>query len=164
MKNRHIRSLGSIICIYFICIPAIQGQQLILTAGMDASGTGGSVSFSLAQTFFTGSSGINGTVAEGVQQPYEISVVIAVTPVPGPEMKCQVYPNPAGNYINVSVDEMMVMQSSYALYDLQGKNLGGELIMERHQRITLSHLTPGIYLLKISDTNQIVKSFRIIKH
>ena len=51
------------------------GQQAVVTAGAEATGTGGTVSYSVGQVVYQTHAGTNGSVAEGVQQPYEISVL-----------------------------------------------------------------------------------------
>ena len=56
----------------------VNGQESINTSGQNATGTGGSASYSLGQVVYTTYSGTNGSVAQGVQQPYEISVVLGI--------------------------------------------------------------------------------------
>jgi hypothetical protein len=43
-------------------------------AGGEATGSGGSVSYSVGQVVYTTNTGINGSVAQGVQQPYEFQM------------------------------------------------------------------------------------------
>ena len=45
--------------------------------------------------------GINGSAAQGVQQPYEISVVTAVEKALDISLEMVVYPNPATDFIKV---------------------------------------------------------------
>ena len=49
-------------------------QQATTASGGDASGSGGSVAHSVGQTVYTTNTGSNGSVAQGVEQPYEISI------------------------------------------------------------------------------------------
>jgi hypothetical protein len=49
-------------------------QNTIPAAGGNAKGSGGSASFTVGQIFYTKLSGTNGTVIQGIQQPYEISM------------------------------------------------------------------------------------------
>jgi uncharacterized protein (TIGR02145 family) len=51
-------------------------QNTISAAGGNAKGSGGSASFTVGQIFYTKLSGTNGTVVQGIQQPYEISMPI----------------------------------------------------------------------------------------
>ena len=45
------------------------GQQAVVTAGADATGTGGTVSYSVGQVVYQTHTVTNGSVAEGMQQP-----------------------------------------------------------------------------------------------
>src|SRR6056297_978638 len=49
-------------------------QQAMPASGGDASGSGGFVSYSVGQVVYTTHTGANGSVAQGVQQTYEIAV------------------------------------------------------------------------------------------
>jgi zinc transporter ZupT len=53
----------------------LQAQETIPATGGNVVGSGGSVSHTVGQLLYNTVSGTNGTVAQGVQQPYEISVV-----------------------------------------------------------------------------------------
>ena len=57
---------------------ALQAQEVISSSGGNVSGSGGSVSYSVGQVVYTTNTGTNGSVAQGVQQPYEISVVTGI--------------------------------------------------------------------------------------
>jgi hypothetical protein len=49
-------------------------QTATVSAGGNAIGTGGSVSYSVGQIAYTNNSNSNGSVAQGVQYPYEIQL------------------------------------------------------------------------------------------
>ncbi len=53
-------------------------QESVNISGGNAIGTGGSVSYSVGQVFFNTSESTTGSVTEGIQQPYEISVVTSI--------------------------------------------------------------------------------------
>ena len=53
-------------------------QEGINVTGANASGSGGSASYTVGQMVYQTNTGTNGSVAEGVQQPYEISIVTAI--------------------------------------------------------------------------------------
>jgi hypothetical protein len=56
-------------------LSTIHAQEAIPAGGGNASGSGGSASYSVGQVVYTTNTGTNGSAAQGVQQPYEISVV-----------------------------------------------------------------------------------------
>ena len=60
-------------------LTSLQAQEAIPATGGEASGSGGSASYTVGQVVYTTNVGTNGnSVAEGVQQPYEISVVTGI--------------------------------------------------------------------------------------
>ena len=58
--------------IFAFTITLIQAQQTTVAAGGDASGIGGTFSYSIGQVVYTYIYGSDVLVAQGVQQPYEI--------------------------------------------------------------------------------------------
>ena len=51
----------------------LQAQEIPIASGAVATGIGGSSSYTVGQVVYTTNTGSNGSVAQGVQQPYEIS-------------------------------------------------------------------------------------------
>ena len=56
-------------------ITTAQAQQAITATGGNASGSGGTVAYSVGQIIYATNTGTTGSVAQGVHQPYEISIV-----------------------------------------------------------------------------------------
>ncbi len=61
-----------LLTLFILCYPvySISAQEVISASGGNATGSGGSVSYSVGQLFFMTHTGADGSVAEGVQQPY----------------------------------------------------------------------------------------------
>lgn len=70
-KKRKFIFVSFLCCIY---VASLQGQSTIPATGGNATGSGGSVSYTAGQATYQTSEGTTGTVAQGVQQPYEISM------------------------------------------------------------------------------------------
>ena len=90
MKNR--KKLLIAFCLFGFGT-AVQAQTAISAAGGDATGTGGSVSYSVGQLTYITNTGTNGSVSEGVQQPYEI-LTIGMDEAKGISLAYSVHPNP----------------------------------------------------------------------
>jgi hypothetical protein len=88
--------LSLLVC--FLCLVIIQGQSTIPASGGNASGSGGTVCYSMGQITYQTFEGINGTIAQGVQQPYEISVVTAIENTERITLEYKVFPNPTRDY------------------------------------------------------------------
>lgn len=61
-----------IIFIIIISIPKTYSQENVAVSGGNATGSGGSSSYSVGQITYTSQTGSGGNVTLGVQQPYEI--------------------------------------------------------------------------------------------
>jgi hypothetical protein len=156
--------LLNIIVLFSLNIVLLQGQESIATSGGNFTGVGGSVSYTIGQVAFSAISGTNGTVVQGVQQPYEISVVTAVENTEEITLNCIVYPNPTRNTIKLSVDSPDFDNMSYRLFDIKG-NLIQEMKVESEEtEISMTNLVPSAYFLKVIKNKKELKTFKIIKY
>jgi hypothetical protein len=149
-------------------ITGLQAQESAITTGGNASGSGGSIVYSLGQIFYSTYDGTNGSINEGVQQPYEISVVIGIENVKEINISISAYPNPTNDYITLSItyDEKTnydLSQFSYKLYDIGGKLLLSEEITDYQTSIFMGNLLPASYFVKIVQESKEIKTFQIIK-
>jgi hypothetical protein len=139
------------------------GQQAVLTTGADVAGTGGTVSYSVGQVFFQTYTGTNGSVTEGVQQPYEISVLSSVKEAIGISLTCSAYPNPTADYLTLKVENYAFDNLRYQLFDMQGKLLESKIITSDQTNIPMNAFAPATYLLKVIHPNNEITTFSIIK-
>lgn len=140
----------------------LMAQKAIPASGSNASGIGGSVSYTVGQVIYTTNTGTNGAMAQGVQQPYEISVVAGIADANGINLILSAYPNPATEYIMLKADKTENL--TYQLYDINGKLLENKKIESNETNIVMSNFINAIYFLKISDNSKEVKTFKIIKN
>ena len=144
-------------------LSGLQAQKAVLATGGDASGSGGSVSYSVGQLVYTINTGTGGAVAQGVQQPYEISAITGIEET-GISLEMSVYPNPATKFVKLKVESKKLKKLSYQLYDINGKLLDSEIIKGNETTINMGSLTPSTYFLRVVDNNRVIKSFKIIKN
>ena len=149
-------------------LTGLQAQQSVNTAGGNAVGNGGSASYSLGQSGFRTHAGTNGSVAEGVQQPYEISIVTAIEGTEEISLSVSIYPNPTADFLTLSMyDEVSASNDfskySYQLLGMNGKLLRDTRITDIQTSIAMSNLMPATYLLKVIKDNQEVKVFKVVK-
>ena len=141
----------------------IQAQEAVLIAGGDASGSGGSSSFSIGQVQFYCCTGTTGcSTVEGVQQPWEISVITLVDESDDLSYKCSVYPNPVSENLTILIENYHNENLSYHLYDMNGNLLESEKIMGDKSTLRMGSYAPASYFLKISDKQKDIKVFKII--
>lgn len=142
----------------------LQAQQVGTASGGNASGSGGTVSYSVGQTVYFTYTGTDGSTAQGVQQPYEISVVTGMEETLGISLEIMVYPNPATEFITLKIENYEIRNLNYQLYDMNARLLYDHKIVSNETSIVMQNLKPSIYLLKVTDRNKVIKTFKIIKN
>jgi len=149
--------------------PGIQlagAQETLNAAGGQASGSGGSASFSVGQVFYQTHQGEGGSLAEGVQQPYEIYLETAVDDAPAISLSMAAYPNPVADRLTLRIDEQGDLSASgyrFQLFDNLGRLLKSDTITDMQTHIDMSSFDPALYIIRVSDSKRDVASFRIIK-
>ncbi len=140
-----------------------QAQQATTATGGDATGSGGSVAYSVGQIVYTTHTGTTGSVAQGVQQPYEISVVLGIENSLI-DLDISAYPNPTTHHLTLSIGNDISETLHFQLCDLSGKIIERRKISNRTETIHMENLATGPYFLKVSNSNNEVKIFKIIKN
>ncbi len=147
-----------------LSITGLHAQETVPASGGEATGSGGTSSYTIGQVVYTTNTGANASVAQGVQQPYEISVTVGLEEAPGINLECTVYPNPATDVIKLIVKDYDLENLSYQLYNISGKLLANERITNNTNIIEVQDLVPTTYFLNVLDNKKVVKAFRIIKN
>jgi len=147
-------------------ICGLHAQEALPATGGNASGKGGSVSYTIGQVFYTANTAGNGSVAQGVQQPYEITVATGFDDINWIKLECSVYPNPTTNYLTLKIDassEVSIQSLSYQLYNMNAKLIKLGKLESSETQINMVDLVSESYLLDVIKQDKIVKSFKIIK-
>ena len=144
-----------------LCIGGLHAQEGLTASGGEATGTGGTVSYSIGQVAYITNTGANGSVAQGIQQPYEIFVTVGLEET-AIDLELSVYPNPTYDYLTLKTEGNDKM--AYQLYDVQGKLIDSQEVTSDNTIITVVALTKATYFLKVTKNNQIVKTFKVVKN
>ena len=161
MKYKRLKL--SAILLLGLGLTGLQAQETIPATGGNASGSGGTVSYSVGQVVYTTNTGTSGSVAQGVQQPFEISVVTGIEQT-AINLAISAYPNPTTNYLTLSIDGFDTSNLSYQLYDMSGKLLQSKKIEGNQTSIVMSNLVPAAYFVIVTKGNKEIKTFKIIKN
>jgi hypothetical protein len=145
-------------------LTGLQAQTAILPTGGNASGGGGTVSYSVGQVVYSTNIGTNGSVAEGVQQPYEISVVTGLEEAKDINLLISAFPNPATDYLTLEVKNFNLANLNFQMYDMHGKLIQSKKIEGAQTNIVMSNLPPAIYFIKVMQSENEIKTFKIIKN
>lgn len=144
-------------------ISTVSAQTSVNATGGNALGSGGSVSYSVGQVIYTTNTGTNGSVAQGVQQPFEISVVTAIEEAKNINLTVSAYPNPTTDYLILDIPDFHLFPFTYSLYDMNGRLLQSEKITGNQTSIVMGNLVPATYFVKVIQGSKEVKTFKIVK-
>jgi len=152
---------------FFFCtllgVTGIQAQSAILPLGGEITRPEGTVSYSVGQVTYNTHVGSSGSVAEGVQQPFEISIVTGIEET-SIQLDLAVYPNPTTNYLTLKVENNEFSTLNYQLFDLQGKLIADNKLTNNSTQIKMANLRRATYLLKVSNNQKTIKTFRVVKN
>jgi hypothetical protein len=163
-RKLKVRSLAVAILLALVfSLSTVTAQESVNATGGNASGSGGSASYSVGQVTFQTHIGTSGSVAEGVQKPYEISVVTGLDEAKGINLSVTAFPNPTSDYLTLEVTEFELSNLSYQLFNMQGQLLQSERITGNQTSIVMIHFLPAVYFVKVVQGNKEVKTFKIIK-
>jgi len=152
------------ILLFCLSLTIVNAQEAFTATGGDASGTGGTVCYSIGSLVYTTNAGTSGSVAQGVQQPYEISVVTGIDEPIGINFSCSVFPNPTTDILTLKVQNPDNTNLWFQLFDLNGKLLESKKIEVSETYIDMSNLVPTTYFLNVVDKKMKIKIFKIIKN
>lgn len=142
---------------------SLYSQQTIASSGGNAYGSGGNVSYTIGQSDFIYQIGSNGSINQGVQQPYEFFTV-GMDEHPNIGLACKVFPNPTVNYVTLLVEDINLEKLEIKLFDMSGKLLYQQSITDKETHINMDYLTTANYLLHVIQDQKQIKTFKIIKH
>ena len=162
MKQNKVKLI--VILLLAISFAGLQAQEAITTTGGNASGSGGSVSYSVGQVVYTTNTGTTGSVAQGVQQPFDIAVVTGLEEAKGITLQYSAYPNPVTDMLTLRIEGEVKTQYTVSLYDVNGICVVIKKISDVETSIDMKNLVRATYFLRVTDSSKEVKTFKIIKN
>ena len=150
---------------FTVSIVGLHAQESTSSSGGEASGDGGTVSYSVGQVVYSTHSGTTGSVSEGIQQPYEISVIIGLEET-GINLNISAFPNPTTDYLILKIADDAHQESRFTitLYDLNGRVIEQQIVVSNETAIDMASLNAATYIIKVTSENEEVKTFKIIKN
>ncbi len=140
-----------------------QAQVSTNASGGDATGSGGTVAYSIGQLVYTTNTGSNGSAAQGVQLAYEIFTVgIKETEL---NILLTAFPNPTMGELTLQISNFNNEKLAYHLLDMQGKQLRNGQVTAQQTQINMNGLPSATYFIQVvNQENKKVQSFKIIKN
>lgn len=159
---KHKKAITSV-AFLLLGLGGLQAQKIATTAGGEATGTGGTTSYSVGQVVYTTATGTNGSITQGVQQSYEISTTLDISKATI-SLEMNVFPNPTTNFLYLKLSSEKTENLSYQLYDVLGKVIESKKINDYSTTIKIETLPKATYFLKVTNNQNIVKTFKVIKN
>jgi hypothetical protein len=156
-----------VLLVFLFYITTGKAQYAITTAGKSTYDSAGEISYTVGQIAFETTKNSNGSIAAGVQQPFEITTVLSNLSNPDfseLNIKLMAYPNPAVNNITLNIKDGNKHNLYCQIIDINGKLLLDTKITENETSIQMENYTKSTYFLKITQDNKQVKIFKIIKN
>lgn len=158
-----MREKSTLLVILIFYMATSLAQEAIIPAGGDGSGSGGSVAFTVGQILYTSYDGGSAAVVQGVQQPYEISVIIGLDEFEEIGLSLSTFPNPVTDVLILKVESLIWTDLNYQMYDSDGRLFMSDKLLNSETNIDMSLLAPGLYFLRVNMEKDAIKTFKIIK-
>ena len=150
-----------LLALSFAPLGLLKAQKTMASAGITATGSGGSSSYTVGQIDYQ-QKGANAQVMEGVQHAYEITT-LAVEDLDNKERNIILYPNPVKDFLFIDFNDKNYQDSNYVLFDSQGKLIKTGNLNQQKSELDFSLLPTSVYIIQIFQKNQNIKTFKIIK-
>lgn len=136
-------------------------QTSIVAAGINATGSGGTVNYTVGPIIFKKPNGQPAT--DGLQQPFEI-LTLSSEDFNTTSIELSFYPNPTATDLHLLLKNSGNEVFYFQLVSLNGRTLVSEQkILIEDTIVNMEAYPKGIYLLQVTSGNKTIKTFKIIK-
>lgn len=138
-----------------------QAQETLTFAGGTTTNSSGSISYSMGQNTYTTISNSNGSINQGVQQPFTDNTTLNNKEIIL-KKDLKVYPNPTYGQVTLTV-ESDLDHMRYEIFSVNGIKIKEALITDIDTKINVDDLPSTLYFLKVLKNNQPIQIFKIVK-
>lgn len=158
-----MKTLYVILILSFSIFSPTIAQESANSTGGDATGSGGTVAYSVGQVVYTTNTSSNGNEAQGVQHAYEIYTLgVEETEI---NSSLIAFPNPTSENVTLQLSDYNNENLTYQLFDMQGKQLSNGNIVAQQTQINMFGLPSATYVVTVvNEDYKKVQSFKIIKN
>ncbi len=151
-----------IILLIFIT-PYTFSQEVTSTSGNHFSNDNLQISWTVGEpvieTCFVGTF----CITQGLHQSKLI--ITSVDKIENLNYKIMAFPNPAIDHVQLKIESILDENAQYYLYNMDGKLLSKQKLMNNKAIIPMAEYAPSTYLLRVTNTyDRILKTFKIIKN
>ena len=139
-----------------------QTQQVIATSGGNDQNSDSSIEWTLGEPVIATLSTGTIVLTQGFHQPdLEVTVIKSLDGLP---YTVEAYPNPTDELLMIQMKNAEARDFQYLLYDMTGKVLEQKKLESDITAINMLNYPAGVYLLKVMQMDNEIKTFEIIKH
>jgi hypothetical protein len=151
-----------VITLIIIGLTKLNAQETLSVSGGNASGSGGTVNYTVGQMAYTSNGGTNGSLTQGVQQLYEVSVYTGLEEK-SIDLTISAYPNPTNGLLILKVEKNENSNFAAQLFDVNAKIVENLEILSEETNIQMNDKPVGVYFLRVFKDKNEIKSFKVIK-
>lgn len=153
-----------ILSVFILVSMTVLGQSAVVPAGGTATGSGGTVTYTVGQIADQKVEGSGTYIIEGVQQPYDIQV-IGVDNFPGIILEAIVYPNPTQYSLRLSIRNYQLPEGGLTaeIYDFNGRCIYKGVINNLETDFDFSRYAAATYHLRVLNDKSLLKTFKVVK-
>jgi hypothetical protein len=153
----------SLLFFFLLVFVSAKAQEIIPVSGGEAIGIDGSASYTVGQLVSTNSITAAGSLHQGIQQSFEF-VTLSNPELTAITLNAVTYPNPTTDFIILALKDENFTDLSYVMVDLLGRLVNKGAIAAFETKIGMKSLPIGVYILRVQQNNQALKTFKIIKN
>jgi len=165
--NKHVLLIICLVLLTCISVSQTLERSVIASSGFSYSGTNYIVDYTVGETFTLTVSNSNNILTQGFQQPGP-DTVVSVFEITNNELSIMLYPNPASEFINLSISNPPEKDLHIEVIDM----LGSILIIKRFEplnnsssieKININKLPQGTYFIKLYLHNVSIACLKFAK-
>lgn len=156
--------LNQLITFSFLLLTSVfTSQETFSSSGFNSNGSSGIITYTVGQVAIDFNTGNNGSLIQGVQQPYEIFSTLG-NDIFYINLNLIAYPNPTTDQLVLSIENFNGKKFYYQLFNLEGKSLLYDKCVDNKTYINFNRFPSNTYLLSIVENKTVIKTFRIFTH
>jgi Secretion system C-terminal sorting domain len=134
-------------------------REVVSANGEFYSNSAGQISTTLGEPIIATTNNGANTLTQGFQQ-----TKITVTSVEDFKLDfvMNVYPNPVSSFVTIKMDALKE-NIHLSIYTIEGKELLNNQLTELETKLNIESFAKGNYFLNITENNNIIKTYKIIK-
>lgn len=145
----------------------VLSQNSLNTTQQNIDNNTGSVCYSIGQFVFNTYEENNGSISQGIQQPYEISITTISNEYDNAYFCISSFPNPTNKYVILKIENMEKFEINelyYTLTDINSNILDKLKLVKNETIVNFESYKASTYFINIFSNNIIIKTFKIIKY